>query len=71
MRILKQLFCDHYFQLDIHKDYRSVSDEAKGIESAIITLSCGKCNKTIKIIDRQRRYIDWLRSGDTVGKISL
>lgn len=61
MKWFKQLFCDHRFYIDIFKDYVSVSDEAHKIESAFIRLYCTKCNKEFTIIDRQRKYIDWLR----------
>lgn len=61
MKWLKQIFCDHRFYIKIYKDYISVADEANEIESAIIELYCTKCNKKITVVDRQRKYIDWLR----------
>lgn len=58
---LKEIFCNHTFYFGIYKDYISVADKINKLESAIIELKCTKCNKEIKVIDRQRRYIDWLK----------
>ena len=57
---LKQLFCDHYFQIDIFKTYNSVGDKANGIVSAEIQLICIECGKVIKAIDRQCKYMETL-----------
>ena len=64
MNKLKQLFCDHYFQIDIFKTYNSVGDQAQRIVSAEIQLLCIKCGKEIKAIDRQCKYIEVIMQGN-------
>ena len=61
MKSLKQIFCNHLFNLNIFKDYNSVGDESRGIESALISIKCRRCDKEYQIIDRQMKYIKWIR----------